>query len=116
MLMVVKKFFKNGGEKKYMSAIRKVKDLSLNPEFVGYYDREEAIKWDMAAMKQTGIDEGKALGEEIGKALGEKIGINKAKIEMVENMLKDNAPLEIIAKYTDLKLKEIKKIQKELEN
>ena len=91
-----------------MSAIRSVKDLSTNPEFVGYYDKEEAIKWDLAAMKQTGIDE----GIEIGKALVVKEYTEK----VVKKMLKENIPLETIVKCSDLKLKEVKQIQKELEN
>ena len=100
------------GEEMYMSAIRKVKDLSLNPEFVGYYDKEEAIKWDMAAMKQTGIDEGKALGEEIGRELGEK----EKQDQMVRNMLNKNMSLEDIAEIASINVEEVNYIKEELEN
>ncbi len=61
-----------------MAAIRKVEDLSSDPEFIGYYDIEEAHKWELEDMKQTGFDEGKIEGinETAKKMLEEKIDIN----------------------------------------
>jgi hypothetical protein len=49
----MKKKFK--GDNDYMAAIRKVEDLSTDPNFVGYYDVEEARRQDKEDMKNTGI-------------------------------------------------------------
>lgn len=66
------------GSEKFMAAIRKVEDLSSDPDFIGYYDIEEAHKWDLEDMKQTGFDEGIIEGkkETAKKMLEEKIDIN----------------------------------------
>ncbi len=66
------------GSEKFMAAIRKVEDLSSDPEFIGYYDIEEAHKWELEDMKQTGFDEGLVEGkkETAKKMIEEKIDIN----------------------------------------
>jgi hypothetical protein len=50
-----------------MAAIRKVEDLSTNPNFVGYYDIEEARRQDKEDMKNTGIRIGMERGIKKGK-------------------------------------------------
>ena len=42
---------------------------------------------------------------------GEKKGAKEKQIEIAKKMLKDNVPIEIIAKFTDLTEEEIKKIK-----
>ena len=42
--------------------------------------------------------------------IGMKKGINKTKIELIKNMLKENLPIELISKITGISVDEIKKI------
>ena len=49
-----------------MAAIRKIEELSTNPNFVGYYDIEEARKWDLEDMYDTGARIGREEGIEKG--------------------------------------------------
>ncbi len=79
------------GDEKYMAAIRKVEDLSKDPNFVGYYDKEEAHKWDLEDMRETGYDE----------------GVRKRSIEIAQAMLKNREPIDKILKYTNLTVEEI---------
>ena len=46
------------GDEKYMAAVRTVKDLSRDPEFVGYYNLEEAHKQDLIAAEDYGLEKG----------------------------------------------------------
>ena len=46
------------GDSNYMACIRKVEELSTDPEFVGYYDIEEAHKQELADSYNTGYDKG----------------------------------------------------------
>ena len=78
-----------------MAAIRKVEDLSTDPNFIGYYDLEEAHKQDIEDAKETGYDEGSS---------------QKA-IEIAKNMLSSNMPIEEISIYTGLSIEEIKNIK-----
>ena len=45
---------------------------------------------------------------------GMKHGERTARLEAARRMLKDNVPIDVVAKYTDLPLMEVKKLQKEL--
>ena len=94
------------GDDIYMAAIRKVSELSTDPNFVGYYDKEEAIKWDLEDMRETGYDEGMEEGKNIGLAEGKR----NEKIEIAKSMYSDNVPVETISKYTGLALEEIEQI------
>ena len=104
-LLEMKNEFK--GDDDYMAAIRKVEDLSTDPDFVGYYDVEEARKWDLEDMKDTGI----RIGEERGLKKGIQQGSKQEKIEIAKSMLKDNMMIDTISKYTSLYIKEIEKIK-----
>ena len=90
------------GDDVYMAAIRKVEDLSTDPNFIGYYDKEEAIKRDLEDMRETGYDE----GMEEGLVKGKK----NEKIEIAKTMYQDNVSTEMISKYTGLTIEEIGKI------
>lgn len=79
------------GDDKYMAAVRKVEDLSTDPDFIGYYDVEEARKQDLEDMKETGIAQ----------------GIEQNKIEVAKAMLKENISIETISKCTGLSETEI---------
>ena len=46
----------------------------------------------------------------------EEKGERKKAVDTVRRMLKDNVPIDVVAKYTDLPLMEVKKLQKELFN
>ena len=84
-----------------MSAIRTVEELSIDPEFIGYYDVEEARIQDLEDAKETGIE------------LGIEQGIKRDKIEIAKNMLKENESLEKISLYTNLKVSEIEILKKD---
>ena len=45
---------------------------------------------------------------------GMKHGERNAQLEAARRMLKDNVQIDVVAKYTDLPLMEVKKLQKEL--
>ncbi len=94
------------GDERYMAAIRKVEDLSKDPNFIGYYDREEAHKWDLEDMRETGYDEGEKNGIEKGMIQGEK----KKQIEIARIMLKKNMDYKTISECTGLSMEKIKNL------
>jgi hypothetical protein len=67
------------GDDDYMAAIRKVEDLSTDPDFIGYYDIEQAKRQDLEDMKKTGI----RIGMERGITQGE----NKRNIEIAKEFV-----------------------------
>ena len=81
-----------------MSCIRKVEELSTDPNFVGYYDLEEAHRQDIASSYDTGLE------EEMEK------GIEKRNIEIAKNMLKEKIEISLISKYTGLSVDTIKEL------
>ena len=81
-----------------MSCIRKVEELSTDPNFVGYYDLEEAHRQDIASSYDTGLEEG------IEK------GIEQRNIEIAKNMLKEKIEISLISKYTGLSVDTIKEL------
>jgi predicted transposase/invertase (TIGR01784 family) len=85
-----------------MAAIRKVEDLSTNPNFVGYYDIEEARRQDKEDMKNTGI--------RIGMERGIKEGENQRNIAIAKKAVSMGLTLEDIVKLTSLSKKEIENI------
>jgi predicted transposase/invertase (TIGR01784 family) len=92
----MKKKFKGDGD--YMAAIRKVEDLSTNPEFIGYYDIEEARRQDLEDMKDTGI------------RIGMEEGVKQRNVEIAKNLLSLNMKIEDISKATGLSIEEIDKL------
>ena len=68
--------------------------------------------------RSEGLKEGKAEGLKEGKAEGLKEGkaegVKQSKIDIAKAMLKENCVIELIAKVTDLSIKEIEKLKEEL--
>jgi predicted transposase/invertase (TIGR01784 family) len=90
------------GDESYMAAIRKVEDLSTDPNFIGYYDIEEARRQDLEDMKNTGI--------RIGMERGVEKGITNEKIEIAKKMMDKNMSIEDIIELTSLSKEEIEKL------
>ena len=86
------------GDEDYMSAIRKVEDLSTDPDFIGYYDIEEAHEQDIEDALATGVRQ------------GIEQGIASNKIETAKNMLSKNIDLSIISECTSLPISEIESL------
>ena len=86
------------GDEKYMACVRRVEELSTDPNFIGYYDIEEARRQELEDMKDTGI------------RIGKEEGIKVRNIEIAKVMLNDNLSADIISKYTNLSIDEIQKI------
>ena len=94
------------GDEEYMSCIRKVEELSTDPNFVGYYDLEEAHRQDIASSYDTGLEE----GVEKGIKQGIEQGIEKRNIEIAKNMLKEKIEISLISKMTGLSVDTIKEL------
>ena len=77
-----------------MSCIRKVEELSTDPNFVGYYDLEEAHRQDISSSYDTGLEE----------------GMEKRNIEIAKNMLKEKIEISLISKMTGLSVDTIKEL------
>ena len=77
-----------------MACIRKVEELSTDPEFIGYYDIEESHRQDINDSYNTGYDEGK----------------KEEKIEIAKNLLKQNIPMENISQATGLSIEELSRL------
>ena len=90
------------GDSNYMACIRKVEELSTDPEFIGYYDLEESHEQDLNDSYNTGYDKGVNIG--INK------GINQRNIEIAKNLLKQDIPIEQISLATGLSIEQIKSI------
>ena len=90
------------GDEEYMSCIRKVEELSTDPNFVGYYDLEEAHRQDIASSYDTGLEEGIEKGIEQG--------IEQEKLAIAKNMLKEKIDISLISKMTGLSVDTIKEL------
>ena len=65
---------------------------------------------EMREAEEKGLKAGLEQGLQQGLEQGER----NARLEAARRMLKDNVPIDVVAKYTDLPLMEVKKLQKEL--
>jgi len=90
------------GDESYMACIRKVEDLSTDPNFIGYYDIEEARRQEIEDMKATGF----RMGREEGREEGSKY----EKIQIAKSMLNKNMDIILIAELTGLTQEEIKNL------
>ncbi len=83
------------------------KSLTYEPYVTSY---EEYI-----IEKNTERSIGRKEGMEKGIEVGVEQGIEKGTLEIAKNMIKDNAPLDLIVKYTDLPLNKIKKLMNRID-
>ena len=67
-----------------------------------------------AVRQQREMREAEEKGLKAGLEQGLEQGERKKAVEAARRMLKDNVPIDVVAKYTDLPLMEVKKLQKEL--
>ncbi len=99
-----------------MAAIRRVEELSTDPNHVGYYKLEEAHKQDLYGMWEAGKENGIGIGRELGIGIGREQGIKDGQImqqkEMINNMLAKNFDMETISEIVNMPVPEIKKLQK----
>ena len=86
------------GDNDYMAGYRKVEDLSTDPEFIGYYDYEQAHQDDIEMAEYTGLKK------------GIEQGIEQRNKELVINMASEGLTLEVISKVINLSIEEIEKI------
>ena len=93
------------GDSNYMACIRRVEELSTDPDFVGYYDIEEAHRQEINDSYDTGYDSG--YDEGLNK------GINQRNIELAKMMLQEGIDIKTISKIAKLTEEEIKKLSSE---
>ena len=107
------------GDEFMAKIIREVKTQEDEFDKLFYYNREilddemtleEAGDEALAEGRAEGLKEGRSEGLKEGKAEGVKQG----KIDIAKAMLKENCVIELIAKVTDLSIKEIEKLKEEL--
>ena len=79
------------GDKNYMACIRKVEELSTDPDFVGYYDLEEAHKQDLSDSYETGKSD--------------------KSIEIAKNLLKQKLSIQNISLATGLSIEELNSLK-----
>ena len=72
--------------------------------------KKEARDEALAEGRAEGLKEGRSEGLKEGKAEG----VKQSKIDIAKAMLKENCVIELIAKVTDLSIKEIEKLKEEL--
>lgn len=106
------------GDERYMAAKRTVKDLTTNPEFIGYYDYEEARKDELEEEKyyarQVGYDEGRTEGHTKGHAEGLIEGIKSSSMEIAKKMLTlPNVTIEQIVLCTGLDFKVVESLKEQ---
>ena len=111
--------------------IREVKTQEDEFDKLFYYNREilddemtleeakkEAREEALAEGRAEGLKEGRAEGLKEGRSEGLKEGkaegVKQSKIDIAKAMLKENCVIELIAKVTDLSIKEIEKLKEEL--
>lgn len=82
------------GNEEIMACVRRVEELREDPDFVRYYDYEEAHKQDLEASYDTGLEQGSRQKE----------------LEIAKNLLSQNISAEVISKATRLSIEEIKEL------
>ena len=90
------------GDEAYMACVRRVEELSTDPNFVGYYDIEEARKQETEDIKETYLG--------IGIEKGMKQGSKEKQIEIAKNLMSLNVSIDNIMKATGLSEKELSEL------
>ena len=92
---------------------REILDDEMTLEEAKKEARDEALAEGLKEGRAEGLKEGKAEGLKEGRAEGLKEGkaegVKQSKIDIAKAMLKENCVIELIAKVTDLSIKEIEK-------
>ena len=107
-------------------AINKLQEISADEKMREAYKAREKARLDMVSRlkyarregreegreegKVVGIEEGKVIGIEEGKVIGIEEGRKQRDRELAKKLLADGLDMELVAKYTDLSLEEIKEI------
>ena len=96
---------------------REILDDEMTLEEAKKEARDEALAEGLKEGRAEGLKEGKAEGLKEGKAEGLKEGkaegVKQSKIDIAKAMLKENCVIELIAKVTDLSIKDIEKLKEE---
>ena len=77
-----------------MACVRRVEELRKDPDFVRYYDYEEAHKQDIEASYDTGLEQGSRQKE----------------LEIAKAMLSDGDSIDKVSRITGLSIDEIEKL------
>jgi len=81
-----------------MEAYEKAEDLTHDVTFLAYYDYEESHQNSLKYAKKE----------------SEEIGLEKGIFKVAGELLKNNVPLAIISKSTNLSIKELEKLQESI--
>ncbi len=91
------------GDSELMYMVKKLEEMSYDPEMVGLYDKERMDK----LVEQVNIAEAKAVGIEQGLEQGSK----QEKKEIARNLLKKKININVISEVTGLTIKEIENLK-----
>lgn len=94
------------GDEAYMACVRRVEELSTDPNFVGYYDIEEARKQETEDIKETYL----GIGIEKGMKQGIEKGSKEKQIEIAKNLMSLNVSIDNIMKATGLSEEELSEL------
>ena len=87
------------GDKELVEMVKKIEEMSYDPEVIGLYDKERMDKLvhdiDVKYAKEDGIEQGS----------------KQEKIAIAKNMVKDKVPTNTIIKYTNLTKQEIESLK-----
>lgn len=95
------------GEEDLKMMVRKIEELSEDPEILGLYDKEKVDKLVFNINMEQCRRESTAQGLAEGKAQGLSEGLAQGKIETAKNMLKKEMDINLISEITGLSKEEI---------
>ena len=92
--------------------VSECKDSSKNTKWLSEWGTEYFAEM----VKQNVIEDAKEEGLKEGLKEGLEKGINQKQTEMIKSFLKQNVSIEIIAKAANISVKDVKKIEKSMQN
>ncbi len=99
-------------EKEKNKFVAECKDSSKNTKWLSEWGTEYFAEM----VKQNVIEDAKEEGLKEGLKEGLEKGINQKQTEMIKSFLKQNVSIEIIAKAANISVKDVKKIEKSMQN